>query len=260
MRFLINSSSFLGVAIFPLTHILPDLKGIAHANALCIGKWNNKMLFAISLDSLFPISTSSPFHLIHGRDLLSMMDKQTAHVLCCAKQLLHWHLTSLYCGACGHATVFSENEVAKHCPQCSRLIFPSTHPAVIVLIIKEDHILLARSPRFPNGMYSTPAGFVDPGESLEAAVHREIQEELGIRVKDVTFFGSQAWPFPNSLMIGFKAHYKSGELLIDDTEIEDAGWYSRSELPLLHPKSSIARWLIDSALENDLISNRGTLL
>jgi NAD+ diphosphatase len=128
-------------------------------------------------------------------------------------------------------------------------VFPRISPAVIVLIERGDHVLLARASHFPEGMHSVVAGFVEPGESLEETVSREIEEETGILVEDVRYFGSQPWPFPDSLMIGFTARYASGEIRIDGKEIVDAGWFSVDDLPEIPGKVSIARKLIDWFIE-----------
>jgi NAD+ diphosphatase len=123
--------------------------------------------------------------------------------------------------------------------------FPRLSPAAIVLVEREDHVLLARSPGFPKGLYSVLAGFVEPGESIEETVVRELREEVGIGVENISYFGSQPWPFPNSLMIGFTADYADGELSPDPAEIEDAGWYTADALPQLPPETSIARAMIE---------------
>jgi NAD+ diphosphatase len=123
--------------------------------------------------------------------------------------------------------------------------FPRLSPAAIVLVKRGDRILLAHSPGFPLGLYSVLAGFVEPGESIEEAVVREVKEEVGIEVTNVRYFGSQPWPFPNSLMIGFTADYKGGDLAPEPGEIEEAGWYTADDLPHLPPKISIARAMID---------------
>lgn len=238
-------TSHEGQCVFPFNHVYPDLTDIIQHNPLFIGEWEGKSLFACVVERCI-VEKNAQFQFNHGRDVLNMVDAQTSYALCRAKQLLYWHLSSLFCGSCGQATTFSQVEAAKCCDNCHKMIFPSAFPAVIVLIVKGAEILLSRSRNFPAGMYSTMAGFVDAGESLEAAIHREIKEELGIRVKDIKYFGSQSWPFPNSLMIGFQAEYDRGELCIDKNEIEDAGWFTASELPLLPPQSSIARNLIDS--------------
>ena len=137
-------------------------------------------------------------------------------------------------------------ELARECPRCGTTFYPRLNPAAIVLVEHEERVLLARSPSFPPEMYSTLAGFVEPGESLEETIEREICEEVGAEVRNVRYFGSQPWPFPNSLMIAFTADYAGGELRVEPSEIEDAGWYSTDDLPMLPPKVSIARAMIDS--------------
>jgi NAD+ diphosphatase len=125
------------------------------------------------------------------------------------------------------------------------LFYPRLSPAAIVLVKRGHRILMARSPGFPPGMYSVLAGFVEPGESIEETIEREIREEVGVEVENIRYFGSQPWPFPNSLMIGFIADYAGGELRIEPSEIEDAGWFRTDDLPTLPPKVSIARAMID---------------
>ena len=141
-----------------------------------------------------------------------------------------------------------EDETAKICPACGFLTFPRISPAIIVRITDNDRILLARSPHFPPGMYSVLAGFIEPGESLEAGILREVHEEVGVRIDNLAYFGSQPWPFPDSLMIGFTARYASGEIRCDGVEIEDAGWYGRENMPGLPGHMSIAHALISDYL------------
>ncbi len=136
-------------------------------------------------------------------------------------------------------------ELARVCPRCGLQHFPRISPAVIVRIERGDEILLARSPHFAPGVYSTVAGFVEPGESLEQTVAREVREEVGVEVTNVRYFGSQPWPFPHSLMIGFVADWASGEIRLQEEEIEDAGWFRVGSLPGLPSRLSIARALID---------------
>jgi NAD+ diphosphatase len=166
-----------------------------------------------------------------------------------ALQKVDWLRTHGYCSRCGHATVRHGEHEAMECPSCGHLHFPRLAPAVIVLIERETEMLLARSPGFPPGVYSTIAGFVEPGESLEEAVHREVLEEVGVRVADLRYFGSQPWPFPHSLMIGFVARWQSGEIRMDSSEIEDARWFTATDLPNLPFPLSIARSLVDDFLE-----------
>ena len=162
-----------------------------------------------------------------------------------AKQIVGWNATHRFCGRCGGDTAPLSGELARRCARCGMLHYPRLSPAVIVLVRDRSRVLLARSPGFPAGMYSVLAGFVEPGEAIEEAVEREVREEVGIEVTGVRYFGSQPWPFPNSLMIGFTAEYAGGEISVDPTEIEDAGWYDAGAFPPLPPRLSIARAMID---------------
>lgn len=159
--------------------------------------------------------------------------------------LVHWDRTHRYCSRCGAAISDRQDVRAKECSRCGLLVFPRISPAVIVLVRRKDEILLARSGRFEEGLYSVLAGFVEPGETLEAAVSREVKEEVGLSVSDVTYFGSQPWPFPDSLMVGFTAEHAGGDIAIDGVEIIDAGWYRSGSLPKIPDRISIARRLID---------------
>ncbi len=185
------------------------------------------------------------------RQAYSEMSEKCFALVNKAVQIMEWDRTNQFCSRCGTKTLRKPEERGKECPNCGELFYPRISPAVIVLIRKGKEILLARSPNFPPDMYSLIAGFVEPGESAEAAVVREIREEVGIEVKNITYFGTQAWPFPNSLMIGFTAEYDSGDIQPDGFEIEDAKWFSVENLPVLPGKISIARKLIDSFLKEE---------
>jgi len=165
-----------------------------------------------------------------------------------AKQVVEWDRTHRFCGRDGAQTVEVEGETARRCPECGTSYYPRISPAVIVLVRRGDEALLARSPQFPKGMYSALAGFVEPGETLEGCVRREVGEEVGIEVGEVRYFASQPWPFPNSLMVGFFAEYAGGELEPDPAEIEDAGWFAADGLPGIPPRPTIARALIEAFL------------
>ncbi len=162
-----------------------------------------------------------------------------------ANQLLHWHQSHRFCGGCGRPTEDKTDERAKICPGCGLVNYPRLSPAVIVAVIREDRILLARNKRFRLPFYSVLAGFVEPLETLEECVAREIREEVGIIVKNIRYFGSQPWPFPDSLMIAFVAEYAAGELAIDRKEIVDADWFTRHNIPQIPAGISIARRLIE---------------
>lgn len=162
-----------------------------------------------------------------------------------AIQIVAWDRTHQFCGICGSRTVSSETERSKLCPQCGATNYPRISPAVITAILKDKQILLAHARHFQGNMHSIIAGFVEPGETLEDCVKREILEEVGVKVKNIRYFGSQQWPFPNSLMIGFFADYESGEINVDGEEIEVAGWFDADKLPPIPSEISIARKMID---------------
>ena len=177
-----------------------------------------------------------------------------------AVQLVEWARTHRFCGRCATPTEPARNERAMRCPACGLQAFPRLAPAMITLVTRGDdgpdqEALLARGVQWQVPMYSCLAGFVEPGESLEGAVVREVNEEVGIVVGDVSYRGSQPWPFPHSLMIGFRARYVSGELELDPTEILDAGWYRRDALPNIPPGISIARKLIDAWVADEAASS-----
>lgn len=163
-----------------------------------------------------------------------------------ATQLAAWYRDNRYCGRCGGPMERAAGERAMHCPADGTRAYPQLSPAVIVLVERDDgRALLGRGGRFPVPMYSTLAGFVEPGESLEDTIHREIREEAGVEVTDIAYFGSQPWPFPNSLMLGFHARWAGGDICVDGDEIVDAQWFRADHLPMIPPPMSIARQLID---------------
>ena len=212
-----------------------------------LGEWAGRFCYAAELAA--DAEPPEGWRFIGLRALWGLVDEPTWHFAGRAVQIVDWDRTHQFCGRCGSPTGRQETELARRCPTCGMTHFPRLSPAVIVLVRRGDRILLARSPHFPPRMYSTLAGFVEPGESLEQTVEREILEEVGVAVTNVRYFGSQPWPFPNSLMIGFTADYAGGELTPQPGEIEDAGWFSAEDLPVIPPRMSIARKLIDSFLE-----------
>ena len=159
--------------------------------------------------------------------------------------LLAWDNDHRFCGRCGAPTERSAVERVRACTRCGFHSYPRLSPAIIALVEKDKKALLARNARANMPFFSVLAGFVEVGETLEHAVAREIREEAGIEIADVRYFGSQPWPFTNSLMVGFTARWASGEIVEDPSEIRDAGWFGPNELPPVPPKLSIARELID---------------
>lgn len=160
------------------------------------------------------------------------------------RQILEFNLANRYCGKCGQVTVAHMRDIARLCGSCGHVVYPQISPCMIVLVTRGEELLLARSTRFPNAMYSTLAGFVEPGETIEQAVHREVAEEVGVKIAAPVYFGSQSWPFPHQLMIGFHAEYISGEICIDDDEIVDARWWHYLDLPLTPTISAMSGMLI----------------
>jgi len=163
----------------------------------------------------------------------ALVPADQASMLASAKALMHWHARRSYCSNCGQPSVVAAAGWRRECKTCGMHHFPRTDPVVIMLAVEGDDCLLGRQPRFPKRMYSALAGFVEPGETIEAAVRREIEEEAGVACGEVTYFASQPWPFPSSLMVGCFAEAKSRALTVDRTELEDARWFSREETRLL---------------------------
>jgi NAD+ diphosphatase len=167
-----------------------------------------------------------------------------------AASIINWDKNHQFCGHCGHSTVHESNTFERRCTACNLLFYPRISPSVIVVIRHEDKILMARSPHFPPGAYGLIAGFVEPGESLENTVHREVFEEVGISIKNLSYFGSQSWPFPDSIMMAFTADYDAGDINIDGVEISEAGWYRFNQLPgRPTSKVSISSRLLDHTID-----------
>jgi NAD+ diphosphatase len=184
------------------------------------------------------------------RSLLGRLEWDLHELAGRAIQIVEWDRNHRYCGACGTPTEIATAERSRACPQCGLSHFPRIAPSMIVAVEREDAILLARSPHFPPGIYSVLAGFLEPGESAEDAVVREVYEETRIEVTDIEYFDSQPWPFPHSLMLGFQARYAAGEIQVDGAEVEVAGWYPADDMPMIFPGNvSIAQWLIRDFLE-----------
>ena len=167
------------------------------------------------------------------------------------RQLAGWLHENRFCGVCGGKLETASLIPARTCASCGFAAFPQISPVCIVLITRNDEILLARSPHFTPGIYSVLAGFVEAGESVEACVHREVKEEVGITVQNLRWFGSQSWPFPHSLMLGFLADYAGGALDPQKEEIEDAQWFRRDNLPALPQPWTIARRMIQAWLTQE---------
>jgi NAD+ diphosphatase len=192
------------------------------------------------------------------RALFSVLDDAHFALAGRALQLLDWDRTHQFCGRCGERTEPSREERVRICPACKLSAYPRVAPAVMALVRREKQLLLARGPHFPPGMYSALAGFVEPGESLEQCLAREVAEEVGVQISNTRYFASQSWPFPHSLMIAFVCDWVSGDIKLQDAEIEEANWFEVLQLPKLPSKISIARRLIDAVVSEIIEESKST--
>ena len=217
--------------------------GLPHQGQHYLGQFDGHACYAVDL----PEGTAAPPGMGYEglRRIYGRLEEALFWLAGRAVQIVEWDRTHRFCGRCGVPLKTRPQERAKECPQCGFLHFPRLAPAVIVLVERGNQLLMARSRHFAQGVYSVLAGFVEPGETLEEAVEREVFEEVGIKVKGIRYFGSQPWPFPHSLMIGFTAQYAGGEIKINHEELEDAGWYTADRLPGQPGKISIARRLVE---------------
>jgi NAD+ diphosphatase len=182
------------------------------------------------------------------RKLILESDELTSGVAGRAFQILEWERTHRFCGVCGEATVHHETDSARQCPRCRQLYYPRIAPVVMALVARDRQLLLTRKPGYAAGRYTVVAGFVEPGETLEHALIREVREEVGVKAGSPRYFGSQPWPFPNSLVMAFSLAYESGEVRADGVELEDARWFHIDALPELPEPVHISRRLIDDTV------------
>jgi NAD+ diphosphatase len=207
------------------------------------GRWNGAGCYALCLPEDAPVGHG--FEARGLRELFGQMEEGLVWAAGRAGQLVHWHRNHRFCGRCGRPTADHGQERAKICRSCGLLNHPRVTPAIIVAVVRDRELLLAHARRFTAKFYSVLAGFAEPGETLEECVQREVFEEVGVAVRNIRYFGSQPWPFPDSLMVAFTAEYAGGEIRIDPAEISDAGWFAAGRLPEVPPPISIARRLID---------------
>ncbi|MFZ2163356.1 MAG: NAD(+) diphosphatase [Sideroxyarcus sp.] len=213
-------------------------------NALLVGEWQGLPCYTAELDKL-PDNYSG--ELISVRSLFSLVSTEAITLAGRAVLLLDWQKNHRYCGKCGTPNTRKADEYSMHCPSCGLVTYPRISPAVMVLIKRGDELLLARSPRFKPGVFSALAGFVEAGETLEQCAAREIREEVGIEITNLQYYGSQSWPFPDSLMVAFFADYAGGTITPDPSEIEAAGWFKCNALPTLPEPMSLAWQMIEAA-------------
>lgn len=193
-------------------------------------------------------SVPEGYALMPLRGLLGRTSQSLFYLAGRAQQVIEWHDTHQFCGRCGSPMRLHSQDRAMSCDSCGHINYPRLSPSIIVLVTKGEEMLLARNANWPAKMYSTLAGFVEPGESIEQTVHREVFEEVGLTVQNLKYFGSQSWPFPNSLMLGFHAEYAGGDIVCQPEEIADAQWFTKDSLPQTPPKTAISGWLIEEFL------------
>jgi NAD+ diphosphatase len=222
---------------------LPTRDDLSSLAGIDIGALEGRRCFAASLDVV-----PDGFRAVPLRRLFGTFDERTWAMAGRAAQLVHFERTHRFCGACGASTMRVEGEHARRCGSCSHLAYPRVTPAVIVLVERPGELLLARGSRHPEGTFSALAGFVEAGETLEETVRREVREEVGVELSDLRYVESQPWPFPHSLMVGFRATWAGGEPCADGVEILEAGWFAKDALPKVPPPPTIARRLIDGWL------------
>lgn len=222
-----------------------DLKdnGWQVAREQYVGHWMGRACFAVEINDIVDVDAMR-YQVGSLYQLLGRVDDALFALTGRAAQLLDWERDHRFCGRCGGNMQPAEGERAMACASCRSLLYPRIAPCVIVLVTRGEEMLLARNARFPRPMYSSLAGFIEAGESAEDTLRREVREEVGVEVGDIRYFGSQSWPFPNQLMLGYFAEYASGEVRPDQDEIAEADWYHPRELPPVPPPSSIAGQLI----------------
>ncbi len=211
-----------------------------------IGRYFDKDCYAVEIDSS---PTVIDHHWQDLRHLMAMLTPTQYETAARALQIIGWDNDHKFCGRCGQATTGHEHEMAKHCQPCDLLFYPRLSPCIITVITRGDEILLAHNPAFPAKFFSALAGFIEAGESIESALRREVNEEVGIKVGKIEYFDSQSWPFPGQLMIGFIAEYAEGEIEVDGIEIEEANWYRYDQLPMVPPTAFLAGQLIQHVVD-----------
>lgn len=226
--------------------------GDSRPEALALGTWNHQKLFVTTL----PDTGLPGLQPVTLRDALILSPEAPVDLLSTGFQVWQWWQDHRYCGRCGERTQPHPRERARWCDRCHIPWYPRIAPCVIVVIRRDDRFLLARSSRVTRNFYSLIAGFVEPGESLEQAVVREVKEETGLDVKNIRYQSSQPWPFPHQLMVGFIADYRGGELCLQEDELADAGWFCADEHPPIPPETTIAGRLI-SAIKDEIAGDRG---
>ncbi len=234
----------------PESMSLPDqqLFPAAGRDLLDAGEWAGRPVWVVPVEQ--PVAPAESYEWLDLRHLIAAGRDDFFGLAARALQLIEWQRTHQFCGVCGTGMVRQVGqERVQACPACGHTAYPRINPCVIGVVRRGRELLLARAHRFRNGMFSALAGFMEVGESAEDTLHREVLEEVGVRIRDIRYIGSQAWPFPSNLMLGFVAEYDGGELTLQDDEIAEAGFFPPEALPPVPPHGSIARALIEYCLQ-----------
>ncbi|MBE6499705.1 MAG: NAD(+) diphosphatase [Methanobrevibacter thaueri] len=222
-------------------NLMESVDGFNPNFILFIGKYHSRDVFVVNVDG------DDGFY-----DLKDVYDisHDTYHMASIDVLVNDWYISHKFCGRCGSKTQVDEKDMMLKCPSCGQVHYPRIAPAIIVAITKEDELLMAKHSYHNNIRYALIAGFVEPGETIEEAVHREVLEEVGIEIKNLKYQKSQSWPFPNSLMLAFTAEYKNGNIKVDGDEIIKAKWFKKDEISRYDSDISISDWLIENFINN----------
>ncbi|MEN9763815.1 MAG: pyrophosphatase [Pseudomonadota bacterium] len=223
--------------------------GLDASRITAIGHRGSQAHAAVSLSDSPDFTVPAPLKTAGLRAWFGVMADDALSIAMRGVQLLEWDRSHRFCGACSTPTQHVSGERARRCPACGLSAYPRISPAMMVLVTRGQQLLLGRGLNFPPGRYSALAGFLEAGETIEQAVVREVREEVGVEIEQLRYFGSQSWPFPNSLMIAFRAEWASGDIRVDPAELADAGWFEPDQLPDLPPRISISRALIEATLK-----------
>ncbi|MDA9636962.1 NAD(+) diphosphatase [SAR86 cluster bacterium] len=252
--FVINNDSLLSFSneqfLRPLSAEELKWSGLDVNEKHFLGYLNDEACYVVSVEQSESILENSEF--LNLRSVLGRIPDNLFEVISRSIQIINWSISHKYCGSCGAEMQQDKLERSMICKQCNaHPVYPRISPCVITLIYRKDQILLAHNVNFPENFYSTLAGFIEPGESVEAALEREVYEEVGVNVKNIEYFASQAWPFPSQLMLGYYAEYDSGEITPDKEEIDTADWFKIDNLPNVPPYNiSISGMLIENYIKN----------
>jgi len=230
----------------PLTKLQFDTLGVTESQQIFMGRYQSIACYAVVCDEELPFDGADWVGL---RDILLEPNPELFALAGRALQLVEWWATHKYCGVCASPLGNHPEEYARYCSNCDRHYYPRLSPCIIVLITRGEELLLAQGSRHPSGMYSTLAGFIEAGESVEDCLHREVYEEVGLKVHNLRYFNSQSWPFPHQLMLGFHAEYAGGTINPDPKEISDARWWHYSDLPNHPPIATISGRLIQAYVQ-----------